>query len=119
MRFGAATSVYHPRVKFWQFKMPRGRERYFVEDFLVTEELRNRERRVVVQLQIKLRDVQAGQIDSVVDAVMVRIVFVRRLVPTFEFVIEDQVQFQVHMRALAINSHPGVAHYRDALSALN
>src|SRR5437763_1723899 len=39
-------------------------------------------------------------------------------VPTLEFMIEDQVQFQMHMGAFAIDPGPGVTHYRNVLPAL-
>ena len=39
-------------------------------------------------------------------------------VPTLELVIEDQVQFQMHMGAFAIDPGAGVTHYRNVLPAL-
>ena len=41
------------------------------------------------------------------------------IVPFLEFAREHQVQFQMHVRALAIDSHSRVTHDRDVLFAMH
>src|SRR5439155_23438222 len=90
------------------------------KNLFFAEKLRNRERWIFAQLQIELRDVEPDQIDPVVNAVVVRIVFVEEgTVPFLEVVIEHQVQLQVQMRPLAIDSRSGVTHHRDLLPAMH
>ena len=54
--------------------MPRPRKRDLIEDFLMTEKLRDGQRRIFVKLEIEFRDVQSGEINSVINPVVVRIV---------------------------------------------
>ena len=51
---------------------------------------------------------------------VVRIIFVEEgIIPFLEVAIEHQVQFQMQMRAFAINSRSGVTHYRNLLPAMD
>src|SRR2546423_4140749 len=86
----------------------------------MAEKFGNGQRRFFAQLQVKSRDVEAGKVESVVNAMVVWITGMNKGgVPFLEFAREHQIQFQMQMRALAIDSHTGVTHYRDVLPAMH
>src|SRR2546423_9651711 len=86
----------------------------------MAEKFGNGQRRFFAQLQVKSRNVEASEIESVVNAMVVWITRMNKgLVPFLEFAREHQVQFQMHVRALAIDSDSGVTHHRDVLPAMN
>ena len=70
--------------------MSRSRKDNFVGDFFFAQELRHRERRVFVLLEIKARNVQTREIDSIVGAMVVWIVLgMKRRIPLLKMPAQD------------------------------
>src|SRR5206468_1954361 len=67
----------------------------------------------------KPRDIQADQVQPVVEPVMVRIVFERGRVPRFELPAQHQVEFQMHMRPRLVQSFAGMSHHAEPLALLD
>ena len=93
--------------------MGRPRHGHFVECFFALEKLRDGQRRIFAQGKKEPRKIEPGQVDAIVDAVVIRIVFVSGIVPCLEVMTEQQIQFEMNVRAFAVEAHAGVTHYRN------
>ena len=77
------------------------------------EKRRNGERRIQSPGKEKPRKVEPSKIDPVVNAMMIRLVSEESVVPLLEVIVQEKVELDVHMGALARDSITGVTHDRE------
>src|SRR2546423_15694427 len=94
--------AHHPRIKLWQFKMGGLRQCHLVEGLFAGKNLRDFERRIALESEVEAGDIEPLQINPVVEAMIIRLLFVERVIPSLESVAQHQVQFQMQMCASLI-----------------
>src|SRR5438105_1958435 len=116
-RFRAARHVpYYPRIEFLEIEMRGIRNGHPVKCFFLSQELRESESRSPFLLQKKTGDIDASEVKSVVDAVVIGIGKIP-IVPGFEISAEHQIQFEVQMGSRLVYAFAGVTHARNPFPA--
>src|SRR6266487_2662978 len=108
--------MHQPRIELRQFEVRTSRQYHFVKNLLSIEKLQNSEGRIFVEGEIEPRDIEADKVQAIVDSIVIGIVFEKRVVPRLKVVASQQIQFEMHVCALAIDSFAGVTHHRNRLT---
>src|SRR4051812_36585001 len=90
--------------------MLRGGEQDAIKRFFFRKKFRDRQARPFLQRQIKARDIDPDQIESVIKSVPVRVVLERGVVPRFELPAQHQVELEMNMSPRLVQSFAGMSH---------
>ena len=69
-------------------------------------------------LEEETRDIEAGQINSIVNAIVIGITK-KAIMPRFEIAVEHQIHLEMEMRPRLVQSFTAVTHARDPFAAID
>src|SRR5688500_2049844 len=99
--------------------MPRRRQQHAVKRFFSGEEIGDGEPRSFLQSEIEPRDVESRQVKAVVKSVPIRVVLEKVVMPRLKPPVEQEIQFQMQMRARLIQSFARMPHDAELVALPN
>ncbi len=105
-----------PGVAFHEFEHPPAGGGDLVIDGGAPDEVRDRDGRILLVCDEEARDIEAGQVQAVVDAMLVLFPELPGM-PAVELQGKENVELDVHVGALPVDARAGVAHLAHHLSS--